>query len=120
MKLFLLRIGTTNLEMLDRKKIMFETSSTAGILIWGSPGPLGPPLATPMGTSSRSDGTELSSIFFAGTVDRNPFIRFAAASFFGSDWLNKQQKNSSLLLDSTSLSLSPLSLLALLVHSSTC
>ena len=29
MKLFLLRIRTTNIEMLDREKIMFETSSTA-------------------------------------------------------------------------------------------
>ena len=39
--------------------------------------------------------------------------------FFRSDWLNKQPKNSSLLTDSTSLSLSPLSLLALWVHNST-
>ena len=30
MKLFLLRIRTTDIEMLDREKIMFETSSTAG------------------------------------------------------------------------------------------
>ena len=29
MKLFLLRIRTTNTEMLNREKIMFETSSTA-------------------------------------------------------------------------------------------
>ena len=65
---------------------------------------------------SAASAKKLSSIFFAGTADRNPFIRFAAASFFGSDWLNKQPKNLSLLTDSTSLSLSPLSLLAPLVH----
>ena len=59
---------------------------------------------------SAAPTKELSSIFFAGTADRNPSIRFAAASFFGSDWLNKQPKNSSLLTDSTSLSLSLLSL----------
>ena len=29
MKLFMLRIGTTNIEMLGREKIMFETLSTA-------------------------------------------------------------------------------------------
>ena len=59
---------------------------------------------------SAASAKKLLSIFFAGTADRNPFIRFAAASFFGSDWLNKQQKNSSLLTHSTSLSLSLLSL----------
>ena len=63
---------------------------------------------------------ELSSIFFAGAADRNPSIRFAAASFFGLDWLNKQPKNSLLSTDSISLSLSPLSLLASSVHKSTC
>ena len=31
-------------------------------------------------------------IFFAGTAERNPSIRFSASSFFGSDWLNKQLK----------------------------
>ena len=62
---------------------------------------------------------ELSSIFFARTADRNPSIRFAA-SFFGSDWLNKQPKNPSLLTGSTSLSLSLLSQLAQIVHNSTC
>ena len=63
---------------------------------------------------------ELSSIFFAGAADRNPSIRFAAASFFGLDWLNKQPKNSLLSTDSISLSLLPLSLLAPSVHKSTC
>ena len=69
---------------------------------------------------SAASAKELLSIFLAGTADRNPSIRFAAASFFGSDWLNKQPKNSSLLTDSISLSLSPLSLLAPLMHNSTC
>ena len=36
-------------------------------------------------------------ILFSGTADKNPSIRFAASSFFDSDWLNKQPKNSSLL-----------------------
>ena len=62
----------------------------------------------------------ISFIFFAGTADRNPSIRLAALSFFGSDWLNTQPKNSSLLTDATALSFSPLCLLAPLVHNSTC
>ena len=69
---------------------------------------------------SAAPAKELSSIFFADTADRNPSNRFAASSFFGSDWLNKQPKNSSFLTNSSSLSLSPLSLLAALVHISTC
>ena len=69
---------------------------------------------------SAASAKELSSTFFADTADRNSSIHFAASSLFGSDWLNKQPKNSLLLTDSTLLSLSPLSLLALLVHSSTC
>ena len=68
---------------------------------------------------SAASAKELSSIFFAGTAYRNPSIRFAAASCFGSDWLNKQPKKLSLLTDSTSLSLSPLSLFAPLVHNIT-
>ena len=46
---------------------------------------------------SAASAKELSSIFFAGIANRNPSIRFAAASFLGSDWLNKQPKNLSLL-----------------------
>ena len=65
---------------------------------------------------SAASAKESSSFFFAGTTDRNPSIRFAAASFFGSDWLNKQPKNSSLSTDSISLLLSPLSRLDPLVH----
>ena len=60
---------------------------------------------------------ELSSILFAGTADRSLSIRIAAASFFGSDWLNKEPNNSSVLTDLTSLSLSPLRLLAPVKHS---
>ena len=48
---------------------------------------------------SAASAKELSSIFFAGTDDKNPSIRFAVAAFFGSDWLNKQPKNLSLLTD---------------------
>ena len=33
----------------------------------------------------------MSSIFFAGTADKNPFIRFAA-SFCGLDWLKQTTK----------------------------
>ena len=43
-------------------------------------------------------------------------IRFEHYLFFGSDWLNKQPKKSSVLTDSTSLSFSPLRLSAPLVH----
>ena len=52
---------------------------------------------------SAASAKELSSTFFAGTADRNLSIRFAAASFFGLHWLNKQPKNSSLLTDSSLL-----------------
>ena len=65
---------------------------------------------------SRCISERIIIYLFAGTAYTNPSIRFAAAPFFGSDWLSKQPKNLSLLSHSTSLSLSPLSLLASLVH----